>query len=220
MKGDILVVEQHHIDASRKIVCRILSDIPQANRYILTISGESGSGKSETAKAISDELERRQISSVILGQDDYFKLPPVSNDRKRREDDDWLGPDVEVEMDLLNQHICEALQGADKLVKPLVDYTNDSVVQEIISLDGVRVVIIEGTYTALLRNADCRVFIARNRLDTLVHRKIRSRGNEAGDPFIEDILRTEHKIIAGFRYLADIIITKEYDVTFPDGIRQ
>ena len=123
MKGDILVIEQHHIDASRKIVSRILSDIPENGRFILTISGESGSGKSETAKALSDALEHHQISSVVLGQDDYFKLPPVSNDRRRREDDAWLGPQAEVEMDLLNRHILTALQGAGRLTKPLVGFS-------------------------------------------------------------------------------------------------
>ena len=219
MKGDILVIEQHHIDVSQTIVSRLLSEIQKTGRYILTISGESGSGKSEMAKAISDELARHAISSIILGQDDYFKLPPLSNDKKRREDDAWLGPVAEVEMDLLNEQIDAVLSGADSLTKPLVDYGNDSIGQETISLDGVRVVIIEGTYTALLRRVNCRVFIARNRLDTLEHRQKRSRGSEAGDPFIEDILRTEHKIISGFRYLADIIITKDYGVTFAADIK-
>ena len=219
MKGDILVIEQHHIDVSQTIVSRLLSEIQKTGRYILTISGESGSGKSEMAKAISDELARHAISSIILGQDDYFKLPPLSNDKKRREDDAWLGPVAEVEMDLLNEQIDAVLSGADSLTKPLVDYGNDSIGQETISLDGVRVVIIEGTYTALLRRVNCRVFIARNRLDTLEHRQKRSRGSEAGDPFIEDILRTEHTIISGFRYLADLIIPKDYGVTFAADIK-
>lgn len=218
MKGDILVIEQHHIDVSQTIVSKLLSEINRTERYILTISGESGSGKSETAKAISNELERHAIPSIILGQDDYFKLPPVSNYTKRKSDAEWLGPAAEVEMDLLNEQIDAALAGASTLTKPLVDYVQDTIGQESLLLDGVRVIIIEGTYTALLRRVNRRVFIARNRLDTLEHRKKRSRGSEADDPFIEEILRTEHKIIAGFRYLADIIITKDYGVTFPEDI--
>lgn len=218
MKGDILVIEQHHIDASQKIVGHILSEISKTGRYILTISGESGSGKSEMAKAIHDSLAQHAISSVILGQDDYFKLPPISNDRQRREDPDWLGPDVEVEMNLLNAHIRAARFGARELEKPLVNYSENSIAKEFVSLEGVRVIILEGTYTALLRRVDCRVFIARTRLDTLEHRQKRNRGTEAGDPFIEEVLRTEHKIIAGFRYLSDIVITKDYEVTFPEDI--
>ncbi len=57
-----------------------------------------------------------------------------------------------------------------------------------------------------------RIFIARTKLETLEHRKKRNRGSEASDPFIEGILETEHKIIAGHRFLADFIITRDYDV--------
>jgi uridine kinase len=56
----------------------------------------------------------------------------------------------------------------------------------------------------------------RTRVDTLAHRQKRARGSEAGDPFIENILKMEHKIIAGHRYLANILITKEYDVVLLD----
>ena len=56
------------------------------------------------------------------------------------------------------------------------------------------------------------MFIARNRLDTLEHRQKRNRGNEVGDPFIENVLKLEHKIIAGHQQLADFVITRDYDV--------
>ncbi|MEX1377268.1 MAG: P-loop NTPase fold protein [Eubacteriales bacterium] len=213
MKGDIIVLEPHHIEAGAKIAKHILSAIKNLDRkFIITVSGESGSGKSETAKAISDEMEKEGIKSTILGQDDYFVLPPKSNDLKRREDSSWLGPHVEVKMDLLNQSIAAALEGEKEITKPIISYDENDVSEEKVKLEGIDVLILEGTYTALLRNVDCKVFINRNRLDTLEHRKKRNRGNEVGDPFIEDVLKTEHKIIAGHQFLADIIITKDYEV--------
>jgi len=63
---------------------------------------------------------------------------------------------------------------------------------------------------------DAKIFIARNRLDTLEHRKKRNRGNEVKDPFTEQILVTEHKIIAGHKQLADFVITKDYDLIIPE----
>jgi uridine kinase len=33
------------------------------------------------------------------------------------------------------------------------------------------------------------------------------------DPFVENILNTEHKIIAGHKFLADFVIDKDYNVT-------
>ena len=213
MKGDIIVLEAHHIAAAKEIVPEILEKIRAKDaRYTITVAGESGSGKSETGKAIAGELASAGIGAVLLGQDDYFVLPPKSNDAKRREDSEWLGPHVEVRFDLLEDNLKEAIAGADEIIKPLIDYNENSVEDQRVDLKGVKVIIAEGTYTSLLKNVDTKVFIARNRLDTLAHRKKRNRGDEVGDPFIENILKTEHKIIAGHKQLADFVITKDYDV--------
>ncbi|MBE9523570.1 MAG: hypothetical protein IMY76_00630 [Chloroflexi bacterium] len=213
MKGDIIVLEEHHIQAARKIVAKLLGKIKRkTTRYIITVAGESGSGKSETGQAIANELEKHGVKSLLLAQDDYFILPPRSNDAKRRADPEWLGPHAEVKLDVLEHNIKDALKGKNEITKPLVDYNENSVEEEIINLDGVKVVIAEGTYTSLLKNVDTRVFIARNRRDTLAHRQKRNRGNEVNDPFIEQVLTTEHKIIAGHKQLADFLITRDYDV--------
>jgi len=213
MKGDVIVLEEYHRRAAREIVPLILERIMnKPARYIITVAGESGSGKSETGAAIREELELHGISSILLGQDDYFRLPPRSNDARRREDPEWLGPHVEVRLDLLEGNLLDAIKGKKQIIKPLVDYDRNVIEQETISLEGVQVVIAEGTYTSLLKHVDTRVFIARNRLDTLEHRRKRNRGSEVGDPFIEKVLGMEHKIIAGHRQLADFVITREYEV--------
>ena len=213
MKGDIILLEEHHKKAARAIVPELIDKIrAKSTRYIITVAGESGSGKSETGKAVADELEALGIKSVLLGQDDYFVLPPKSNDAKRRENPDWLGPHVEVKLDVLDKNLKDAIKGKDTITKPLIDYDQNTIEQEKVYLTGVKVVIAEGTYTSLLKNVDSRIFIARNRLDTLEHRKKRNRGDEVGDPFIEQVLATEHKIIAGHKQLADFVITKEYEV--------
>jgi uridine kinase len=215
MKGDKLVLLDYHRRAASEIVSHIIQDIrKKKTRYIITVAGESGSGKSETGKAIADELDEYGITSVLLGQDDYFVLPPKSNDLKRREDPEWLGPHVEVKLDTLEQNLVNAIQGKNKIIKPLVDYDSNTIEDETISLDGIKVLIAEGTYTSLLKHVDTRIFICRNWLGTLELRQKRMRGNEVGDPFIEQILSIEHKIIAGHKQLADILITNDFDVIF------
>ena len=213
MRGDILVIQEYHKRAASEIVPQIIERVRGKNtRYIITVAGESGSGKSETSRALANELEKHGIKSVILGQDDYFILPPKSNSAKRRKDPDWLGPHVEVKLGVLDRNLKDAIQGKNEIKKPLIDYDANTIEEETICLEGVKVVIAEGTYASLLKNVDTRIFITRNWLDTLEHRKKRNRGNEAGDAFIEQILATEHKIIAGQRQLADFLITNEYDV--------
>ena len=120
MKGDKLVLLDYHKRAASEIVSHIIQDIRQKKtRYIITVAGESGSGKSETGKAIANELDKSgTIKSVLLGQDDYFVLPPKSNDLKRREDPEWLGPHVEVKFDVLEQQPYDAIQGKKEISKP------------------------------------------------------------------------------------------------------
>jgi len=214
MKGDILVIEEHHFKAAKQIVKTIIREIKKKKtRYVITVAGESGSGKSETGKAIVDELEKHSLKAALLGQDDYFVFPPKSNDAMRREDSEWLGPHVEVKLDQLENNLKDAIEGKDSITKPLVDYDKNSIGEEKVSLIGIKVIIAEGTYTSLLKNVDCKIFIARNRLDTLEHRETRNRGNEIGDPFVEQVLMIEHKIIAGHKQLADFIINKDYSIS-------
>lgn len=217
MKGDKLILLDHHKRAATEIVSFIKPYIrKKKTRYIITVAGESGSGKSETGKAISDELDKFSIKSVLLGQDDYFVLPPKSNDLKRREDPEWLGPHVEVRLDVLEQNLVSAIQGSKEITKPLVDYDLNTIEEEVINLEGIKALITEGTYTSLLKHVDTRIFICRNWQDTLEHREKRKRGHEVGDPFIEQVLRVEHMIIAGHKQLADILITKDFDVKVVD----
>jgi uridine kinase len=213
MEGDVILVEEHHRKAAAAITAAVMESLMRkSSRYAISVAGESGSGKSETAKAIANELSKVGVRSVIIGQDDYFVLPPRSNDARRRADPEWLGPHVEVNLELMESNLRAAVDGATELLKPLVDYDDDRIGEERISLEGVAVVIAEGTYTSLLRRVDARVFIARSRLDTLEHRLKRNRGGEALDPFVEQVLMREHMIIAGHRQLADFVISKDYDV--------
>jgi uridine kinase len=213
MRGDILVIQDHHRRVASEIVPQIIERIRRKNtRYVITVAGESGSGKSETGRAIVDKLASYGINSVLLAQDDYFNLPPKSNDLKRREDPEWLGPHVEVKFDVMEQNLINAIRGENEVTKPLVDYDLNTIEIETIKLDGIKVVIAEGTYTSLLKHVDTRIFISRNWQDTLEHRVKRKRGNEVGDPFIEQVLCIEHKIIAGHKQLADFLITKDYAV--------
>ncbi len=217
MKGDIIIVEDHHKHAAEAIVEAVISEIRNISMcYTIAISGESGSGKSEMAKAIADALKSRKINAATLGQDDYFYLPPKSNDARRREESDWLGPHVEVDLRTLQVNINDARSGKKQITKPVVFYNEDKIGEEIVDLSGIQTVIAEGTYTSLLKNIDTKIFITANRLDTMQHRIKRNRGNEVGDPFIEEVLKTEHKIIAGHRLLADIILTKDFEVIFQD----
>jgi uridine kinase len=216
MRGDTIIVEEYHRRAAAEIVPALLSRIRESGgKYIISVAGESGSGKSETATAIADALAQEGIDSVIFQQDDYFVYPPKSNDRARRDDIAWVGPQ-EVRLDLLDEHLNAFRDGAPSIGKPLVVYETDSINAEDIPTAEARVAIAEGTYTSLLVNVDTRVFIARDYEETRAHREKRKRDAAELDPFIDEVLKIEHAIISEHRARADIVINADYSVTAQD----
>ena len=216
MRGDKIIVEEHHCRAAAEIVPVLLPRIRElGGKYTISVAGESGSGKSETATAIADALAEEGIDSIIFQQDDYFVYPPKSNDRARRDDITWVGPQ-EVRLDLLDEHLNAFRDGAASIDKPLVVYETDSVTAEDVPTAEARVAIAEGTYTSLLENVDTRVFIARDYEETRAHREMRKRDTAELGPFIDEVLQIEHAIISEHRARADIVINADYSVTAQD----
>lgn len=210
MRGDKLVIREEHVRAATQIVLLLFSEIENsANRFIVTVAGESGSGKSEIAAVISQQLAEKGINSIILQQDDYFVYPPKTNAEMRKKNIDHVGL-TEVHLQLLEENCVAVLAGKDEIVKPLVIFEEDTITEETISLDGVGVIIVDGTYTTILENVQRRVFIDRTYIDTRDARKRRAR--EEQDDFLERILEIEHEIISVHKERADLIVTHDYEV--------
>ncbi len=210
MHGDKLIIEPHHREAAANLASLLNKRLSDRDApMIVSIGGESGSGKSELAAALADELQARGVPALVIQQDDYFIHPPKTNDRKRREGIDWVGPQ-EVRLDLLDANLKALIDGAEAIVKPLVFYSEDRIGEERLSTEGVEVVIAEGTYTSLLRNVDVRVFIDRTFRDTRGARAGRAR--EIQDGFLDRVLEIEHGIISRHRDHADILIEADYSV--------
>lgn len=211
MKGDILIIDDNHRKAAAEVVDLILDDIKNTERkFVITVAGESGAGKSEVAASIAEKLSEFNIKSFVFGQDDYFVLPPKTNAAAREKDISWVGTQ-EVKLDLLDANLKDATNENFPLTKPLVDFDADKIGEETVSLEDFDVLIAEGTYTTSLKNADKKVFIDRNKMDTIESRKKRAR--EAQDEFLDRILTIEHEIISKHKEIADVVISKTWNAS-------
>jgi uridine kinase len=209
LKGDKLIINKEHIQAANQALALLLPEIASnQGRFIITIAGESGGGKSEIAAALAEALSGKHIRSIILQQDDYFVYPPKTNENMRRKDIGHVGMS-EVHLDLLDGNLKDAVSGKGTITKPLVIFDEDRITEEQVNLEGIEVVIVEGTYTTILQNVHQRIFIDRTYVDTLEARRKRAR--EAQDEFLENVLKIEHGIIHPHRAKASIIITRDYE---------
>ncbi len=212
MKGDIINLNDEYRSTAKKIVAPLINEIKNNKiTYTFSVAGESGAGKSISAAAIAEQLEKEGFSVKIFQQDDYFFLPPFTNDQKRRKELQWVGTN-EVDMALIDNHLLAAKEGAQYIEKPLVIYGENKITTETFDMTGVNVCIAEGTYTSLLKNVDKRIFIDRNFFDT--HNDRMNRARDVIDPFTEKVLEIEHHIISRHKDKADIIIDKIFDVHF------
>ncbi|MFP3975567.1 MAG: hypothetical protein ACLFVK_05020 [Dehalococcoidia bacterium] len=211
MIGDRIVVDAVHVKAAEAIAGLLLPQIEEStDRFIISIAGESGSGKSEIATVLSSIFNSGEKRCVTLQQDDYFVYPPRTNAVLRRNDIRHVGIS-EVQLKALDRNLDEIAAGKPQIKKPLVVFEEDMIIEETINLDGANSILVEGTYTTLLNNAHYRIFLERTYIDTARIRRQRIR--EKQDEFLEKILHIEHKIISCHKHKADIIVTNDYNVT-------
>ena len=206
MLGDILIIEEKHRAAAMQILQHLL-DL-QGDKIILAISGESGSGKSELAHLVARELKTLNTPAKILHIDNYYRIPPQERTRWRQEQGfDSIGY-TEYDWELINQNIAEFLQNK-KSQMPCIDLLTDQIDLLHTDFQGIKYLIIEGLYS-IKAEAAVRVFIDLTYKDTKNAQLVR--GKEPQNEFRRNVLIREHEVVRSLRPLADLIVTKEFDV--------
>ena len=183
-------------------------------RFVVGVAGESGSGKSVTASTLARTLVASGLSAVVLHQDDYFHLPPRANHAARERDIMHVGPG-EVNLELMQAHIAEFLHGGDAIVVPMVNYATDRFEARRVELEGVTVLVVEGTYVLGLEDIDLRIFLEATYADTRDRRRTRAR--DVDSPFVERVLAREHDIIARCGELADLVVDRNFAIRAAGG---
>ncbi|MBD3906058.1 hypothetical protein NAL32_21125 [Chryseobacterium sp. Ch-15] len=212
MIGDVIKLEQRHLDTAENIYSFIKLNDDPFKKWTIGICGESGSGKSVTAFALKKVLEDKGVKSLVIQMDDYFKLPPRTNHENRQQSFDNVGLH-EVHLDIIQNNIKDYKAGKYTIKKPLVHYQENYISEEILDIKDSQVIIIEGTYILSIDDFDFSIFIDRNYKDTYENRMNRSRDEQSD--FVEKVLDIEHRIISKFKEKADIVLGKNYQIVKP-----
>ncbi len=183
--------------------------LPRETRTVIAVAGESGSGKSVTAIDLATVMNAAGIRSAIIHQDNYFVRPPRTNHEHRLTDLGSVGPQ-EVQMDLIREHI-RAFRAGAVVPAPVVNYPENRFDTQTLDFTNIDVLVVEGTYAILLDASDIGVFLQATWKDTEGRRKARNR--DIMDPFVDQVLDIEHRLIAPQGDVADILLDKDYEIS-------
>jgi uridine kinase len=196
---------------ARALVARAIDELelPRSGRIVIAVAGESGSGKSVTAIALSQQLTSAGIPATVLHQDDYFLLPPRTNHEHRVLDLGNVGPH-EVNLALLQSHVDAFRAERDGVEGPAVDYPANRFATQRHDFSRFGALIVEGTYVFRLRDIDLRIFLEATHHDTRERRRVRNRDIDA--PIIDQVLALEHDLIAPQAAQANILIDRDFAI--------
>lgn len=206
MLGDVLLIEDKHRKAGQGIVERVL----QCHRpkYIIAISGESGTGKSELSHVVAKGLRSQGITAKNISADNFYRVLPRERTewRKRHGIAKAIGYS-EYDWEAIQKMIDDFKNGR-KSVLPCVDLVTEQVDQLTTDFSAVDMLVIDGLYSIKSEGVDLKVFIELTYHDTKKAEVLR--GKEPQNEYRRQVLEQEHLMVQQLRPLAHLFVTREY----------
>lgn len=236
MPGDKINIEQSHIDKAQVIaqeLLRWLANIPEEqsqSKYVISVYGGSGVGKSEIASVLAHYLNHFQIYTYILSGDNYVKLRPEKNDARREQILDnqdydalvnYLGSDAEMDFLCLNALISKFKLGYDRIHVRRLPRDNDYSWEDLINFSKASVLIIEWTHgnNPNLKGVDFPIYLHSTPEETLAHRKKRNRDKNTDSELISKVLKIEQEKLIDQINTAKLIISKSGEILSPSQVK-
>ncbi len=218
MLGDILLINDLHKEAAHEIAVKVLADLEEKGdryRYIVGISGESGSGKSELSHALGKELKENNIRVKIIHTDNYYNIQPLLREEWRRNKGfDKIGLD-EYDWVKISKTIRDYKEEQECMI-PCVDLIPEQVDKLLVDFAKIDFLIVDGLYAINAPSLDLRIFIDLTFHETKINQLIRLK--EALTDFRLQILEREHQAVRSLRPMADLIIDKAYTLQNPEDV--
>lgn len=207
MLGDVLLIEEKHKEAAESIKKQVLEN--RKEKFIVAVSGESGSGKSELAHSLARKLKDEGIRAKPIHIDNYYKTHPLErNEWRKNHGIQSIGYD-EYDWDTIYKNI-DSFKKGEKATMPCIDIVTDQVDTLITDFSDVDMLIVDGLYAIKTENTDLNVFI-----DLTYHETKKAqtkRGKESVNDFRMQVLEQEHQVVSSLKPRANVIVNKGYKV--------
>ncbi|MCD6179021.1 MAG: hypothetical protein J7K39_03870 [Bacteroidales bacterium] len=208
MLGDVLIITEKHLKAAEGIIKEILAK--KKDKFIIGISGESGSGKSELAHTVAKGLRKHGIIAKPLHIDNYYNILPLERTQWRTENgiEKVVGYN-EYDWDTIYRNIKEFKEGKSS-TGPCVDLVTEQVDQLTTDYSQVDMLIIDGLYSIKTEGVDLAIFIELTYHETKKAQVVR--GKEPQNEYRARVLEQEHKMVQALKPRADLLINMDYQL--------
>ncbi|MDD4141684.1 MAG: hypothetical protein PHR20_02660 [Bacteroidales bacterium] len=208
MLSDVLLIEEKHETAAKALF--ELIEKTRKGRFVVAISGESGSGKTELSHCLAKEYKKADMRAKPLHTDNYYlTLPEERNTWREAHGPSAIG-DTEYDWATLNGNV-ESFRRGVKAFMPCVDIVTDQVDSLITDFSKIDVLILDGLYALKCEDVDLRVFIDITYFET--KKAQLKRGKEAQTPLRAMVLQREHEVVSSMKNTADVLVNKDYTLS-------
>ncbi len=208
MLGDVLLITEKHEKAAQAILEKILAE--RKDKYIVAISGESGSGKTELAHVLARKLRNEGIIAKPIHIDNYYRIHPHERTewRKKHGIQNAVGLD-EYDWDTIYRNI-DDFKNNRKSTMPCVDLVTEQIDQLTTDFNGIDILVIDGLYAINTKDADMCVFIELTYHETKKAQVLR--GKEPQNEYRMQVLEREHQVVQSLKSKADLLVNTEYGI--------
>ena len=208
MLGDVLLITEKHENAAKEILPTILKN--RKNKYMIAVSGESGSGKTELSHVLAKMLRKEGIVCKPIHIDNYYRIHPLERTewRKKNGIDTVVGLG-EYDWDTIYRNI-DDFKNDRTSAMPCIDLVTEQVDHLTTDFKGVDMIIVDGLYAINTEGIDLRIFIGLTYHETKKAQVVR--GKEPQNEYRMQVLEREHQVVQSLRSKANIFINKEYQV--------
>lgn len=208
MLEDVLLIADKHREAAAVIVDEILKN--KKEKYIVAISGESGSGKSELTHVVAKEMRKHGIFAKPIHIDNFYNTIPL----KRTE---WrITHGIEIVVGLSEykwdeiDRVVDDFKNSRRSSMPCVDLVTEQVDTLTTDFQNVDMLIIDGLYAINTEHVDLAVYIELTYRETKKAQK--DRGKEPQNEYRMRVLEQEHKAALSIKHKADLFVNMDYKV--------
>ena len=201
MQNQIITITPKHRSAAKLIFDRVIAE--RTPKFIITVTGEVGTGKSTISYLVAKLLKEQGIRCKIMELDNYYKIPPLERKAWRKKHGlDHVGPE-EYNWEKIYENIQDFKE--NKIASmPLVDLLTDYVDELITDFNGVDLLIIRGLYSINCKESKLKVFIELSYKEGMEGNLYVP--NEEMDDFRLQVMKKEQKMVQLMKKEANFFI--------------